>query len=102
MLHLLRRATERAVAGGRAVLTALPSPKYLSDSRRLLRARLDTGAMVLDQLTVTAAARPRDAFGRLTADGEGVFARAWLAAASYLDAASGVFAESSWFAEPPT
>lgn len=101
MLHLLRTATERAVAGGRAVVAMPPTRVSLPDSQRLLRARLGTGSMVLDQLTIVAAARPRDAFGRLAADGDGAFARAWLAAAAYLDAASGVLSESSWLPREP-
>jgi hypothetical protein len=56
---------------------------------------------VLDQLTTVAADRPRDPFGRLTIDSEGTFAQAWLAAATYLAAVGGVFAESSWLPRAP-
>jgi hypothetical protein len=101
VLHLLRAAVERALAGGRAVLAVTPQG-YRSDTHRLRRARLSTGAQVLDRLTTAATARPRDPFGRLTADGEGTFAQAWLSAAAYLAAATGVFAESSWLPATPS
>jgi hypothetical protein len=102
-LSLLRASTERAVAGGRAVMAVAPARGHLPDSRRLLQARLDTGSAVLAGLNAAAASRPRDVFGRLAADDEGAFARAWLAAAVYLDAADSVFAEASWTpARPPS
>jgi hypothetical protein len=101
VLHLLRAAVERALAGGRAVLAVTPQG-YRSDTHRLRRARLSTGAQVLDRLITAATARPRDPFGRLTADGEGTFAQAWLGAAAYLAAATGVFAESSWLPVTPS
>jgi hypothetical protein len=67
-----------------------------SDTGRLRRARLETGAALLDRLTTAAGNRPRDAFGRLSDDDGTAFAQAWLAAAVYSDAATRAFAEASW------
>jgi hypothetical protein len=94
-LHLLRAQLERAVAGGRTMLT-FSARRGPSDASRLLRARLDTGAALLDRLTTTAGSRPRDAFGRLSDDNGTAFAQAWLAAAVYSDAATRAFAEATW------
>ncbi|HKF00627.1 MAG TPA: hypothetical protein VKG45_17060 [Actinomycetes bacterium] len=90
-LQVLRRHLERAVSGGRAV-QALAA----SDRARLRRARLETGAALLEALTTSARARPRDAFGRLADDGGQPFAEAWLALAVYEQAASRALAEASW------
>ncbi|WP_329009197.1 hypothetical protein OG271_24265 [Micromonospora rifamycinica] len=88
---LLRRQVERVVSGGRAV-QALADPV----AQRLRLARLDLGAQLLTTLGDAARARPRDAFGRLTADDGQAFAESWLALAVYEGAASRALAEASW------
>ena len=95
-LQLLRRHLERVVSGGRAVQALVDS-----DERRLRRARLDTGAELLAALTAAARARPRDAFGRLAGDDGEAFARSWLAAAVYEQAASRALTEASWLPGAP-
>jgi hypothetical protein len=99
-LHLLRAQVERAVSGGRTMLT-FSNGRGPSDASRLLRARLDTGAVLLDGLTTAAGNRPRDAFGRLSDDDGTAFAQAWVAAAVYSDAATRAFAEASWLPGDP-
>ncbi|WP_432840709.1 hypothetical protein [Dactylosporangium sp. CA-092794] len=99
-LHLLRTQVERTVAGGRAMLT-MPGGRGSADAARLRRARLETGAALLDRLASAAADRPRDAFGRLADDDGTAFARAWLGAAAYADAAGRAFAEASWLPGDP-
>jgi len=94
-LHLLRVQLERTVAGGRTVL-AFSAGRGPSDASRLLRARLDAGAALLDLLTTAASSRHRDSFGRLSDDDGTAFARAWLAAAVYTDAATRAYAEATW------
>jgi len=94
-LHLLRVQLERTVAGGRTVL-AFSAGRGPSDASRLLRARLDGGAALLDLLTTAASSRHRDSFGRLSDDDGSAFARAWLAAAVYTDAATRAYAEATW------
>jgi hypothetical protein len=95
-LELLRRNVDRVAAGGRGVMALPPSTRYPSDALRLRRARLETGAQLLDALTAAAVNRQRDAFGRLAGDDSSAFARAWLAAAVYADAADRSLAEASW------
>ncbi|MBV1850214.1 hypothetical protein [Catellatospora tritici] len=90
-LRLLRRHLERVVTGGRAVQALAESQE-----RALLRARLDLGAHLLGELTGAARHRPRDTFGRVTGDDGHGFARAWLAAAVYEQAASATLTEASW------
>ena len=99
-LHLLRIQVERAVAGGRAVLT-FSAGRGPSDASRLLRARLDSGAALLDLLTSAASSRQRDAFGRLSDDDGTTFAQAWLAAAVYSDVATRAYAEATWLPGNP-
>ncbi|MFG2042336.1 hypothetical protein [Dactylosporangium sp. NPDC048998] len=94
-LHLLTAQVERTVSGGRVMLT-FPNGRGASDAARLRRARLDTGAALLDRLAAAAADRPRDAYGRLADDDGTAFAQAWLAAATYADAAGRALAEASW------
>jgi len=100
-LHLLRVQVERAVAGGRAVLT-FSAGRGPSDASRLSRARLDSGAALLDLLTTAASSRQRDAFGRLSDDDGTAFAQAWLAAAVYSDVATRAFAEATWLPGDPS
>jgi hypothetical protein len=97
-LQRLTAQVERAVAGGRVMLT-FPTGRGPSDATRLRRARLEAGAALLERLVEAANHRPRDAFGRLGDDDGADFARAWLAAAAYADAAGRALAEASWL--PP-
>ncbi|MEV6924435.1 hypothetical protein AB0M46_07990 [Dactylosporangium sp. NPDC051485] len=99
-LHRLTAQVERTVAGGRAML-AFPDGRGPSDADRLRAVRLDAGAALLDGLIGAAADRPRDAFGRLGDDDGTAFARAWLAAATYADAAGRALAEASWLPGDP-
>ncbi|HTJ35017.1 MAG TPA: hypothetical protein VL738_17455 [Dactylosporangium sp.] len=94
-LHRLAVQIERAVSGGRVMLT-FPNGRGPGDAGRMRSARLETGAALLDGLVGAAADRPRDAFGRLAADDGTAFAQAWLAAATYADAAGRALAEASW------
>lgn len=80
--HLLLRRTERALVSGRRALHHDSSAP--SDSFRLRRAALPTAAMLLDELHSAARDSPRDSFGRSHPDDPTRFARAWLAAVSYL------------------
>ncbi|WP_157641485.1 hypothetical protein [Longispora albida] len=90
-LALLRRHIERITAGGRAV-QALAGV----DSGALRRARLETGAALLDQVTLAARDRGRDPFGRITSDSGEEFARSWLALVLYEAAAARAFAQAGW------
>lgn len=92
-LQLLRRHLERVVSGGRAVHALADTQE-----RRLRQARLDLGAHLLASVTAAARHRPRDVFGRITADDGDEFARAWLAAAVYEAAATQALIEASWLA----
>ncbi|MER7273024.1 hypothetical protein ABT369_01070 [Dactylosporangium sp. NPDC000244] len=94
-LQLLSAQVERTVNGGRVMLT-FPAGRGPSDATRLRRARLDAGAALLDRLVAAANDRPRNAFGRLGDDDGTAFAQAWLAAATYADAAARALAEASW------
>lgn len=92
-LELLRRHLERVVSGGRAVHALADTQE-----RRLRRARLDLGAHLLGSLTDAARRRPRDMFGRVAADDGQDFARAWLAASVYEQAATHALVEATWLA----
>ncbi|MEV0127678.1 hypothetical protein AB0H83_04340 [Dactylosporangium sp. NPDC050688] len=101
VLRLLAAQVERTVSGGRTVHT-FAAGRGPSDATRLRRARLDTGAALLDRLTEAACTRPRDTFGRLSGDDGSAFAQAWLATAVYTDAATRAVAEATWLpAAPP-
>ncbi|GAA3634971.1 hypothetical protein ACG5V6_18400 [Streptomyces chitinivorans] len=93
-LHLLRRRVHQAVSGGRRVLAFAGGES--GDGARLRRLGLATGAGLLDGLHAAAADRSRDAFGRLLPADTGRFARAWLAAAVYLDTVERALCASSW------
>jgi hypothetical protein len=95
VLRLLAAQVERTVSGGRTVHT-FAAGRGPSDATRLRRARLDTGAVLLDRLTDAACTRPRDTFGRLAGDDGSAFAQAWLATAVYTDAATRAVAEATW------
>ncbi|WP_432989095.1 hypothetical protein [Dactylosporangium sp. CA-233914] len=94
-LSLLAAQVERTVSGGRVMLT-FPNGRGPSDASRMRRARLEAGAALLDRLVTAANDRPRNAFGRLSDDDGTAFAQAWLAAATYADAAGRALAEASW------
>ncbi|MET7424867.1 hypothetical protein [Dactylosporangium sp. NPDC005555] len=100
VLRLIAAQVERTVSGGRTVHT-FAAGRGPSDATRLRRARLDTGAALLDRLTEAACTRPRDAFGRLAGDDGSAFARAWLATAVYTDAATRAAAEATWLPAVP-
>lgn len=100
VLRLLAAQVERTVSGGRTVHT-FAAGRGPSDATRLRRARLDTGAVLLDRLTEAACTRPRDVFGRLAGDDGSVFAQAWLATAVYTDVATRAVAEATWLPAAP-
>ncbi|MFG2328501.1 hypothetical protein ACGFMM_02645 [Streptomyces sp. NPDC048604] len=91
-LELLRRAVERAVAGGRAVGAAgdadLP--------RRLRAVGLGTGAECARALRDTAADHRPDALGRMVPADPTAYARAWLTAAVYVAAATRSCLAAAW------
>ncbi|MFP8882816.1 hypothetical protein [Streptomyces mangrovi] len=93
-LHLLRRRVHQAVSGGRRVLAFAGGGS--GDGGRLRRLGLATGADLLDGLHAAAADRSRDAFGRLLPADTGRFARAWLAAAVYLDTVERALCVNAW------
>ncbi|WP_432180654.1 hypothetical protein [Streptomyces sp. NBC_00063] len=113
-LHILRRRTEQVVVAGRRALThAAPArphttaphtrPRHTTaphtttpDTALLRRAGLSTAAELLDAMRRTAAERGRDGFGRLVSADTDAFARAWLAAARYLDEASTALCREAW------
>lgn len=92
-LDLLRRAVDRAVAGGRSVSAAAADGGLPA---RLRAVGLTTGADRVQALAEAAADRRHDVLGRLLpADPEG-FALAWLAAAVYAAAASEALVLAAW------
>ncbi|MEV7681825.1 hypothetical protein AB0O64_25220 [Streptomyces sp. NPDC088341] len=97
-LDLLRRAVDRAVAGGRAV-TAVSADGELP--RRLRTVGLTAGAELVQSLAEAAADRRHDVLGRLLpADPRG-FALAWLAAAVYASAAAESLLLAAWTPDIP-
>ncbi|MCL7377245.1 hypothetical protein [Streptomyces sp. 35G-GA-8] len=92
-LDLLRRAVDRAVAGGRAV-SALSADDELP--RRLRAVGLTTGARRVEALTDAAGDRRHDVLGRLLPADPGGFALAWLAAAVYASAATESLLLAAW------
>ncbi|MFE4830459.1 hypothetical protein [Streptomyces sp. NPDC056672] len=97
-LDLLRRAVDRAVAGGRAV-TAVSADGELP--RRLRTVGLTAGAELVRSLAEAAADRRHDVLGRLLpADPRG-FALAWLAAAVYASAAAESLLLAAWTPDMP-
>ncbi|MFC9426591.1 hypothetical protein [Streptomyces sp. NPDC056987] len=92
-LDLLRRAVDRAVAGGRAVSAAAVADEL---PRRLRAVGLTTGARRALALAEAAADRRHDVLGRLLpADPEG-FALAWLTASVYTAAAAESLLLAAW------
>lgn len=96
-LHLLRRRLEQAVAVGRRFL-AVPG-SLSSDAHQLRRSGLATAAELLAELQRTAIQRARDPFGRLLPADTDHFARAWLGAALYAEAAEDSLCAAAW--QPP-
>jgi hypothetical protein len=92
-LRPLRRRLERAVEGGRAAVPGDPAEV------ERMRAALPYAAELAGR--IEAASRPgRDAFGRITGtDGEDI-ARAWLAGATYLQAALRSAERAQWTSSP--
>ncbi|MFJ1605925.1 hypothetical protein ACIOHS_21500 [Streptomyces sp. NPDC088253] len=95
-LDLLRRAVDRAVAGGRAV-TATVSDGELP--RRLAAVGLTTGAACARALADTASDRRHDALGRLRPADPDAYARAWLASSTYASAATASLLTAAWTPE---
>ncbi|MET9804319.1 hypothetical protein [Streptomyces sp. NPDC006368] len=95
-LDLLGRAVDRTVAGGRSLAAAAADGEL---PRRLRAVGLTTGARCARELQDAAAARSRDALGRLLPADPGAFARAWLAAAVYASAATRSLLSAAW--SPP-
>ncbi|MFG3548921.1 hypothetical protein [Streptomyces sp. NPDC047725] len=98
-VHLLRRRIHQAASGGRRVL-AFPGGGD-ADGRRLRRCGLATAADLLDELHAAAAVRARDSFGRLLPADPGRFARAWLAAAVYVEELDRALCAAAWGAGLP-
>ncbi|MGW2603138.1 hypothetical protein ACWC4A_01795 [Streptomyces mirabilis] len=95
-LDLLRRAVDRAVAGGRAV-TATVADGALP--RRLAAVGLTTGAACARALVDTASDRRHDALGRLRPADPEAYARAWLASSTYASAATASLLTAAWAPE---
>ncbi|CAM5676380.1 hypothetical protein SAVIM338S_07189 [Streptomyces avidinii] len=97
LLHLLRRRLEQAVAAGRPFL-ALPG-SLPAETGQLRRSGLPTAADLLAELQRTATRRARDPFGRLLPADPTDFARAWLGAALYTEAADASLCAAAWQGE---
>lgn len=93
-LHLLRRRLEQSVAAGRPFL-AIPG-SLPADAGQLRRSALPTAADLLAELQRTATRRARDPFGRLLPADPTDFARAWLSAALYTEAAETSLCAAAW------
>ncbi|MDF9811354.1 hypothetical protein [Streptomyces sp. SPB162] len=98
-LHLLHRRLEQAVAAGRRFL-AVPG-SMASDAQRLRRSAFPTAADLLAALQQAATQRARDPFGRLLPADTTHFARAWLGAALYAEAAENSLCTAAWQAPDP-
>ncbi|MFE2969807.1 hypothetical protein ACFXKC_40305 [Streptomyces sp. NPDC059340] len=92
-LDLLRRAVDRAVAGGRAVTAAVADDEL---PRRLAAVGLATGAACARALVDTASDRRHDALGRLRPADPEAYARAWLASSTYASAATASLLTAAW------
>lgn len=97
-LGLLRRAVDRAVAGGRAVAAADTGGEL---PRRLRAVGLTTAALCAGRLTDTAADRTHDALGRLRPADPHAYAEAWLAASLYARAATASLLTAAWTPPQP-
>ncbi|GAB6901671.1 hypothetical protein [Kineosporia succinea] len=79
-----RRRLERVVSGGRRTLSVPGVPQEVrTEAAALRRDQLGTAAVLLERLLDAAQPAGRDVFGRLTGDGGGDLARAWLSAGTY-------------------
>ncbi|MEU6992266.1 SWIM zinc finger family protein [Streptomyces sp. NPDC046465] len=96
-LSLLRRAVDRAAAGGRPVAAADTGDEL---PRRLRSVGLTTGAECARRLTATAADRTHDALGRLRPADPDAYAEAWLAAHLYTRAATASLLTAAWTQAP--
>ncbi|MEV5978469.1 hypothetical protein [Streptomyces sp. NPDC052114] len=96
-LGLLRRAVDRAVAGGRAVAATDTDGEL---PRRLRAVGLGTGALCARRLADTAADRTHDVLGRLRPADPDAYAEAWLAASLYATAATASLLTAAW--TPPS
>lgn len=92
-LGLLRRAVDRAVAGGRPVAAADTDGDL---PRRLSAVGLSTAAHCARRLTDTAADRRHDALGRLRPADPEAYAEAWLATSLYTRAATASLLTAGW------
>lgn len=95
-LDLLRRAVDRAVAGGRAVTAAVTGGEL---PRRLGAVGLTTGAACARALVDSASDRRHDALGRLRPADPDAYARAWLASSAYTAAATASLLTAAWAPE---
>ncbi|MET7346825.1 hypothetical protein [Streptomyces mirabilis] len=95
-LDLLRRAVDRAVAGGRAVTAAVADGEL---PRRLAAVGLTTGAACARALVDTASDRRHDALGRLRPADPEAYAHAWLASSTYASAATASLLTAAWAPE---
>ncbi|MEU9378193.1 hypothetical protein AB0D94_31150 [Streptomyces sp. NPDC048255] len=102
-LWRVRRLLETGVAGGRrAVAEAARDAASRAPYGPLRRAGLTAAAELAEALAAEADRRPRDAFGRLADPAPDAYARAWLAAATYLRAAERSLVAASWEPSPAT
>ncbi|MEU5974146.1 hypothetical protein [Streptomyces sp. NPDC047315] len=92
-LDLLRRAVDRTVAGGRAVMAASADDELPG---RLRAVGLSSGAECIRALSGAAAERRRDGLGRLLPADPDRFAAAWLVAAVYATAAARSLLPALW------
>ncbi|MFF5703477.1 hypothetical protein ACFY7H_13355 [Streptomyces sp. NPDC012794] len=96
-LWRVRRLLETGVAGGRrSVAETARGPEPLAACAPLRRAGFGTAADLAAALVAEADRRPRDVFGRLTEASSEGYARAWLAAATHLEAARRSLVTASW------
>ncbi|MFJ8019076.1 hypothetical protein [Streptomyces sp. NPDC096311] len=95
-LDLLRRAVDRAVAGGRAVTAGVTDGEL---PRRLAAVGLTTGAACARALVDTASDRRHDALGRLRPADPEAYVRAWLASSTYASAATASLLTAAWAPE---
>ncbi|MER5533931.1 hypothetical protein [Streptomyces mirabilis] len=95
-LDLLRRAVDRAVAGGRAVTATVADGEL---PRRLAAVGLTTGAACARALVDTASDRRHDALGRLRPADPEAYAHAWLASSTYASAATASLLTAAWAPE---
>ncbi|MFD8796224.1 hypothetical protein ACFV1T_36645, partial [Streptomyces vinaceus] len=95
-----RRPPPRGLGGAAGRRRARPGPAPPAEPRTafgpLRRAGFGTAAELATALAAEADRRPRDVFGRLTDPSPDGYARAWLAASTYLAAAERSLVAASW------